>query len=50
MKELIVFFFVGFEGFSVCDNIGFDKLGFTVKRNAGSGSGFENHGQVVWPC
>jgi hypothetical protein len=44
------FFFVGFEGFCVCDNIGFDKLGFTVKRNAGSGSGFENHGQVVWPC
>jgi len=50
MKELIGFFFVGFEGFCVCDNIGFDKLGFTVKRNAGSGSGFENHGQVVWPC
>lgn len=38
-KELIAFF-VGFEGFCVCDNIGCDKLGFTVKRNAGSGSGF----------
>lgn len=39
MKELIAFF-VGFEGFCVCDDIGFDKLGFTVRRYARSGSGF----------